>query len=148
VTLCDFPLQFPVPFSASKGTIGKTNGHIDILGRRPGGVLSVWELKKPDLCGSAPRQAYIYALQIYFMIYDPHMGKKWLELFGFGRESQTVRIEIVLGLSNSQNGKAMAGITKIRDEMKLDGIDSLFSWHIANYSIAHDMHTMSINKVP
>jgi len=68
VTLGGFPLQFPVPFSACTGTIKTTTGHIDILGRKHPGVLSVWELKSPSVWRGAARQAYIYALQVYSMI--------------------------------------------------------------------------------
>ncbi len=134
VTFDDFPLQFPVPLSACKGTIDTTTGHLDILGRKKGNVLSVWELKSPRAYGAVVRQAYIYALQIYFMINDPVSGKKWLDLFKIGSESRDVNMEIVIGISKKYTEQAKSDISTLQAEMEVDGIGQLFSWSIANYN--------------
>lgn len=135
VTLADFPLQFPVPLSACKGKIGTTTGHLDILGRKRPGILSVWELKRPGGdCKSVVRQAYIYALQIYFMINEPDSGKEWLDLFKIASESKDVKMEIVIGISKKDTKQVKVDISTLQAEMKADGIGRLFSWSIANYN--------------
>jgi hypothetical protein len=134
VTLGGFPLQFPVPFSACTGTIKTTTGHVDILGRKHPGVLSVWELKSPSVWRGAARQAYIYSLQIYSMINDPNIGKEWLKLFGITRESKAIKIEIVVGVSEKYTEQVKKEIIGLKEEMKADGIEGLFSWNIASYN--------------
>ncbi len=134
VTFGGFPLQFPVPYSACEGTIGMETGHLDILGRKRRGFLSVWELKSPDVYKAAVRQAYIYALQIRFMINDPVSGKEWLELFGIRSKGKTVKMEIVVGISRKFTKTAMKDIGLLQEEMKADGIERVFSWSIANYN--------------
>jgi hypothetical protein len=148
VTLGDFPLQFPVPFSASKGTIGETTGHVDILGRKRPGVLSVWELKSPSVYKGAGRQAYIYALQVYSIINDPSIGKDWLELFGFSRKSKTPKVEIVIGVSEKFKEQVKKEISTLKKEMEEDGIEGLFSWNIASYSADLEAHKISIQAIP
>jgi len=147
VTLGDFPLQFPVPFSASKGAIGETTGHIDILGRKRPGVLSVWELKSPSVYKGVGHQAYIYALQIYSIINDPVIGKDWLELFGFSRKSKTPKVEILIGISDKYTKQVTQEIRALKEELKADGIEGLFSWNIAGYSPDLDPHKISIQQI-
>lgn len=147
VILGGFPLQFPVPFSACTGTIKTTTGHIDILGRKHPGVLSVWELKSPRVWRGAARQANIYALQIYSMINAPNTGKEWLKLFGITRESKAIKIEIVVGVSGKYTEQVKKEICGLKEEMKADGIEGLFAWNIASYSNDHDPHKISIQPI-
>jgi len=144
VTLGSFPLQFPVPFSACEGTIGTQSGHVDILGRTNNKLLSVWELKSPKAYGSVVRQAYIYALQIYFMINDDKDGDKWLKLFGTSKKR---KIDIIVGISKRHTEKAKKDIAKLQEEMKLDGVDNLFSWSIANYSDDLNPHETVFHQI-
>lgn len=152
VTFDNFPLQFPVPLSACKGTIGKTTGHLDILGRKTGKVLSVWELKSPRAYGAVVRQAYIYALQIYFMINDPAVGEQWLRLFGIRSKSKTIKMEIVIGISKKYAELAKSDISRLQAEMEVDGIGRLFSWSIANYNSDldsdFDAHKTEFTTIP
>lgn len=148
VTFEGFPLQFPVAFSASEGEIGTSSGHIDVLGRKQGGVLSIWELKSPNVYKGAARQAYIYALQIYSMVNDPSIGKDWLELFRIRRKSTSVKFEILVGVSERFKGQVKKEIYALKKEMKVDGIEALFSWNIACYSTDLDAHKISIQPIP
>jgi len=147
VTFDSFPLQFPVPFSASKGTIGTSSGHLDILGRKLPGVLSVWELKSPTVYKGAARQAYIYALQVYSIINDPNIGKDWLDLFGFSKKSKVPKIEILVGVSEKFKEQVKKEIDSLKEEMKKDGIEKLFSWNIASYSADLEAHKISIQAI-
>ncbi len=147
VLLEGFPLQFPVPFSASKGTIGKRSGHLDILGRKNPNILSIWELKSPSVYKGAARQAYIYALQVYSMINDPNIGKDWLELFKIGRKNTAIRIEILVGVAEKFKKQVEQEIYVLKDEMKVDGIEKLFSWNVACYSADLDPHKISIQSI-
>lgn len=148
VTLGGFPLQFPVPFSACTGTIKTTTGHVDILGRKHPGVLSVWELKSPKVYKGAARQAYIYALQVHTIINHPDTGKDWLELFGFSKKGKIPKIEIVIGVSEKHTEKVKKEIQELKAEMRSDGIEGLFSWNIASYSSDYDdAHKISIQQI-
>jgi hypothetical protein len=147
VTFKGFPLQFPVPFSASKGAIGDTSGHVDILGRKRPGVLSVWELKSPNVYKGVARQAYTYALQVYSIINDPAIGKDWLELFGFSKRSKTPKVEIVIAVSEKYTQQVTQEIRVLKEEMKADGIEELFSWNIAGFSPDLDPHRIVIHQI-
>lgn len=150
VSFENFPLQFPVPFAASKGAIGKNVGHLDILGRKHPGVLSIWELKSSKCYKGAALQAYIYALQVYCIINDPYIGKDWLELFGFSRKSKTPKVEIIIGVSEKHTEQVKKEIMCLKEEMKKDGIEGLFSWHIACYkndSPNFTAHELSMQQI-
>ena len=106
VTLGGCPLQFPVPFSANKGKAERGPGHIDILARRKGKDnkvrLSVWELKKPKAYGKAAAQAYIYALQLLYILRSER-GNEWYKLFGFNRPvPKSLEIEAVVAITDDQ----------------------------------------------
>jgi len=106
VTLGGCPLQFPVPFSANKGKAEPGPGHIDILARRKGKDnkvrLSVWELKKPKAYGKAAAQAYIYALQLLYILRSER-GNEWYKLFGFSRPvPKSLEIEAVVAITDDQ----------------------------------------------
>jgi hypothetical protein len=151
VTIDRFALQFPVPFSACKGKVGKREGHIDILGRKresSDSFLSVWELKAPGAYGSAARQAYIYAAQIQEMISDQSSASRWRELFGFSAGSTVPKIEIVLGLSKSLNDVALSDIRALRNESESGGCKCPFSWTIANYADDLDVNHIKFLPVP
>lgn len=147
VTFDGFPLQFPVPFSASKGAIGTSSGHLDILGRKLPGVLSVWELKSPSVYKGAARQAYIYALQVYSIINDPSIGKDWFDLFGFSKKGKVPKIEILVGVSEKFKEQVKKEISTLKKEMEIDEIEKLFSWNIACYSADLDAHKISIQSI-
>lgn len=106
VTLGGCPLQFPVPFSSNKGKVEPGPGHIDILARRKGKDnkvrLSVWELKKPKAYGKAAAQAYIYALQLLYILRSER-GNEWYKLFGFNRPvPKSLEIEAVVAITDDQ----------------------------------------------
>lgn len=147
VTFEGFPLQFPVAFSASEGEIGTSSGHIDILGRKQGGVLSIWELKSPNVYKGAAWQAYIYALQIHSIINDPNIGKEWLKLFEIRRGSKAIKIEVLVGVSEKYKEQVKKEIYALKEEMKVDGIEALFSWNIASYGADHDAHKITIQQI-
>jgi hypothetical protein len=109
ITLGDCPLQFPVPFSANTGEPVDKTGHIDILARRKGKdnkvKLSVWELKKPKAYGKAAAQAYIYALQLLYILRSER-GNEWYELFGFNRPvPKSLEIEAVVAIDRKHKDK-------------------------------------------
>ncbi len=106
VTLGGCPLQFPVPFSANTGRPVAKTGHIDILARRKGKDnkvrLSVWELKKPKAYGKAAAQAYIYALQLLYILRSERENE-WYKLFGFNRSvPKSLEIEAVVAITGDQ----------------------------------------------
>ena len=77
------PLQIPVPISACTGKPKYSpKGNIDILARRKGARLGVWELKKPDVdLSTVLQQAYIYSVVLLKTLRQPEEGIKWYRLF-------------------------------------------------------------------
>jgi hypothetical protein len=127
VILGGCPLQFPVPFSANKGKAEWGPGHIDILARHKGKDnkvrLSVWELKKPKAYGKAAAQAYIYALQLLYILRSER-GNEWYKLFGFNRPvPKSLEIEAVVAITRNQAKKfandqeALGKNNKIKDDI-------------------------------
>ncbi|MFZ2654347.1 MAG: hypothetical protein WAX69_05485, partial [Victivallales bacterium] len=113
------PLQFPVPFSASNGKIGATIGHIDILGRSKNGAhLSVWEIKYVGKSKLIVKQAYVYALQVLFMLSENSLRERWLKLFGFSKGRTRLKaIEIVLAVSKDQQSSVEEQIAGLNSEI-------------------------------
>jgi hypothetical protein len=83
VRVAGFPLQIPVPISACTGKPKYSpKGNIDILARRRGGRLGVWELKKPNVdLSTVLQQAYIYSVVLLKMLRQPGEGIKWYHFF-------------------------------------------------------------------
>lgn len=110
VTIAGFPLQFPVPISASKEQPKATKGNIDILARHQGQNnktrLSVWELKKPNTYNHPASQAYIYALTLLYILRHTKNGPKWYKLFGYKSPiPKQIEIEAVVAITSNQKKK-------------------------------------------
>jgi hypothetical protein len=102
-----FPLQIPVPISASTGEPKPGNGYIDILARHRlknnKTNLSVWELKKPGAYQYAASQAYIYALTLLKVIRHSKRGAEWFKLFGSsGQIPKSLEIEAIVAIDRKQ----------------------------------------------
>jgi hypothetical protein len=86
ITRHEYPLQFPLPLSASKGHPTDSRGNVDVLVRRGSGRgthLGVWELKAPGEFQHALAQAYVYAVTLALVLRS-RSGPAWYRLFGFG----------------------------------------------------------------
>ncbi len=112
-------LQFPVPFSASKGKIKHARGYVDILGRSMNGAdLSVWEIKYVGKSELIVKQAYVYALQVLFMLNEKNLRERWLKLFGFSKGRTRLKaIEIVLAVSKDQQPRVEEQIAGLNSEI-------------------------------
>ena len=104
-----FPLQMPLPISASTGFPEVGDGHIDILARHSRSknnkptFLSVWELKKPDAYRHAASQAYIYSVVLLKMLRYSKRADEWYKLFGFNSLiPASLEIEAVVAISRSK----------------------------------------------
>ncbi len=105
-----FPLQMPLPISASTGSPKPGNGYIDILARHRlknnKTNLSVWELKKPGTHEKAASQAYIYSLTLLKVLRHSKRASEWFKLFGFkSRIPSSLEIEAVVAISRSREEK-------------------------------------------
>ena len=101
----NIPFQMPIPFSASKGYPAVSNrGNIDILSRREGRKLSVWELKVPGKIDQAVAQSYIYAVALIQMLRAKclNRGSQWSGLLGFKKLPVHLQIEAVVVISQDK----------------------------------------------
>lgn len=129
ITIEGFPLQMPLPISASSGRPVKGNGHIDTLARRrckDGKVrLSVWEIKKPKALDKAVAEVYIYAVSIAYLL-NSECGYLWCKLFGFKKLPE---IEAVIAITEDQGPKTIKEIAKLMEsnQDKVQNISIKFS---------------------
>ena len=101
----NLPFQMPVPFSASKGTPQiSQRGNMDILARRPGRMLSIWELKAPNKIEKAVAQVYIYGIALAMML-RTKKGATWANIFEMKQIPKKLKIELVVAVSESQKPK-------------------------------------------
>jgi hypothetical protein len=133
----EYPVQFPVPISASTGAPGEQRGNIDILVRhqRAGRTrLSVWELKRPGAFQHALAQAYIYAVTLALMARGSH-GGEWYRLFGFsGGVPDELEIEAVAVVAADQSPKLPAALAELAESpLELAGLSARISLHAAVY---------------
>lgn len=130
VTLSGFPVQFPLPLSASSGAPKESVGHIDILARRrDGGVrISLWELKAPGKYSHALSQLSVYSMTLLKMLDDNQYGDRWFKAFGFNRKKPSkLQIEGVICIEEGQGKK----LEKEKKQLFPDGdIDSSINRHI------------------
>jgi len=107
---CKFPLQVPVPISASTGNPKFSRGNIDILSRHKGrdnkDRLCLWELKGKGRYGRAASQVYIYAYTLLKILRHTKNGAGWYKVFGFNRNiPESLEIESVVAISQEQEKK-------------------------------------------
>lgn len=111
VLLANCPFQCPLPIAASSGLPLDARGSIDILARRLTDhhrtILSVWEVKRPGVLASGPKQAYIYAVTLVLLLRSEH-GHEWYKAFGFqGPIPDHVEVEAVTCVSGDRKGDAV-----------------------------------------
>ncbi len=145
VRIAGFPLQLPVPISACTGEPNYSpKGNIDILARRKGGRLSVWELKKPngDL-RKVLQQAYIYAVVLLKMIRQPQ-GNEWYEIMvpnACKGIPPSLTVESVVVIEKSKEEYLKERYEKLKEDMPTHiGRD-----RIEFYAVHYDAKTLQID---
>jgi len=126
-----FPLQIPLPISASTGLPKPGRGHIDILARHKlknnKTNLSVWELKKPNTYKKVASQAYIYSITLLKVLRHSKRASEWFKLFGFkSRIPDSLVIEAVVAVSRNQEEKFNKELRSLKETSPLQiGDDSI-----------------------
>lgn len=142
VLLGDCRFQMPVPLSANTGTPEQTKGNVDILARRSGKRLSIWELKKVNESNHhAIEQAYIYAVQILKMLRanDESASIWYRDIFGYNTDvPNRLIIESVVAVSfnnEKDKGVCLEKYRKFKAENALKIGNDEIELHLAFYKI-------------
>ncbi len=138
LTKHEYPVQFPVPISANRGTPVGTRGNIDILVRHQRGGrtrLSVWELKKPGTFQHALSQAYIYAVTLVLMARGRTRDKDWYQLLKFSRGvPDRIEVEAVAVVTADQQRKLASALEELAESPReLPGLNARVSLHAVIY---------------
>ena len=120
VLLESIPFQCPVPLGASGGKPKiSPRANIDILARRAGRRLSIWELKKRGTFAHALDQVYIYAVSVAKMLRSGK-GATWYTLFNYqGAVPEFLELDAVVAITSDQQGALERSLRRFESPLDL-----------------------------